>query len=215
MIRFAFNVKGGRCEACEGNGEIAVEMHFLPTVYVTCDVCNGKRFDKETLTVKYKKKNIYEVLRMTVEEGLSFFKDIPAISDRLQTLLDVGLGYLEIGQPATTLSGGEAQRVKISSELYRPQQEKTIYLLDEPTVGLHYDDVSKLLEVLNKLVVKGNSVVLIEHNLDVVKSSDHIIDFGPEGGINGGKIIAKGTPEDVANNTKSYTGKYLKKILKK
>jgi excinuclease ABC subunit A len=190
-------------------------MHFLPTVYVTCDVCNGKRFDKETLTVKYKKKNIYEVLRMTVEEGLSFFKDIPAISDRLQTLLDVGLGYLEIGQPATTLSGGEAQRVKISSELYRPQQEKTIYLLDEPTVGLHYDDVSKLLEVLNKLVVKGNSVVLIEHNLDVVKSSDHIIDFGPEGGINGGKIIAKGTPEDVANNTKSYTGKYLKKILKK
>lgn len=213
--RFSFNVKGGRCEACEGNGEIAVEMHFLPTVYVTCDVCNGKRFDKETLTVKYKKKNIYEVLRMTVEEGLSFFKDIPAISDRLQTLLDVGLGYLEIGQPATTLSGGEAQRVKISSELYRPQQEKTIYLLDEPTVGLHYDDVSKLLEVLNKLVVKGNSVVLIEHNLDVVKSSDHIIDFGPEGGINGGKIIAKGTPEDVANNTKSYTGKYLKKILKK
>jgi excinuclease ABC subunit A len=213
--RFSFNVKGGRCEACEGNGEIAVEMHFLPTVYVTCDVCGGKRFDKETLTVKYKKKNIYEVLRMTVEEGLKFFKDIPAISDRLQTLLDVGLGYLEIGQPATTLSGGEAQRVKISSELYRPHTEKTIYLLDEPTVGLHYDDVAKLLEVLNKLVAKGNTIVLIEHNLDIVKSSDYIIDIGPEGGVNGGKLVAKGTPEEVAGNSRSYTGKYLKKVLKR
>ncbi len=213
--RFSFNVKGGRCEACEGNGEIAVEMHFLPTVYVTCDVCGGKRFDKETLTVKYKKKNIYEVLRMTVEEGLKFFKDIPAISDRLQTLSDVGLGYVELGQSATTLSGGEAQRVKISSELYRPHTEKTIYLLDEPTVGLHYDDVHKLLEVLNKLVSKGNTVVLIEHNLDIVKSSDYIIDIGPEGGVNGGNIVAKGTPEEVANNTKSYTGKYLKKVLRK
>jgi excinuclease ABC subunit A len=213
--RFSFNVKGGRCEACEGNGEIAVEMHFLPTVYVTCDVCGGKRFDKETLTVKYKKKNIYEVLHMTVEEGLVFFKDIPAISDRLQTLLDVGLGYLELGQSATTLSGGEAQRVKISSELYRPHLEKTIYLLDEPTVGLHYDDVHKLLEVLNKLVSHGNTVVLIEHNLDIVKSSDYIIDIGPEGGVNGGNIVAKGTPEEIANNLKSYTGKYLKKVLKK
>ena len=213
--RFSFNVKGGRCEACEGNGEIAVEMHFLPTVYVTCDVCNGKRFDKETLTVKYKKKNIYEVLHMTVEAGLIFFKDIPAISDRLQTLMDVGLGYLELGQSATTLSGGEAQRVKISSELYRPHTEKTIYLLDEPTVGLHYDDVQKLLEVLNKLVSKGNTVVLIEHNLDIVKSSDYIIDIGPEGGVHGGNIVAKGTPEEVANNTKSYTGKYLKKVLRK
>ncbi|MDR3519756.1 MAG: excinuclease ABC subunit UvrA [Candidatus Pacebacteria bacterium] len=213
--RFSFNVKGGRCEACEGNGEIAVEMHFLPTVYVTCDVCNGARFDKETLTVKYKKKSIYEVLHMTVEEGLVFFKDIPAISDRLQTLLDVGLGYLELGQSATTLSGGEAQRVKISSELYRPHLEKTIYLLDEPTVGLHYDDVHKLLEVLNKLVSHGNTVVLIEHNLDIVKSSDYIIDIGPEGGVNGGNIVAKGTPEDVANNIKSYTGKYLKKVLRK
>jgi excinuclease ABC subunit A len=213
--RFSFNVKGGRCEACEGNGEIAVEMHFLPTVYVTCDVCNGKRFDKETLTVKYKKKNIYEVLHMTVEEGLIFFKDIPAISDRLQTLFDVGLGYLELGQSATTLSGGEAQRVKISSELYRPHLEKTIYLLDEPTVGLHYDDVHKLLEVLNKLVSHGNTVVLIEHNLDIVKSSDYIIDIGPEGGVNGGNIVAKGTPEEVANNTKSYTGKYLKRVLRK
>ncbi|MDP2789225.1 MAG: excinuclease ABC subunit UvrA [bacterium] len=213
--RFSFNVKGGRCEACEGNGEIAVEMHFLPTVYVTCDVCQGKRFDKETLTIKYKKKNIYEVLHLTVEEGLIFFKDIPAISDRLQTLMDVGLGYLELGQPATTLSGGEAQRVKISSELYRPHLEKTIYLLDEPTVGLHYDDVERLLEVLNKLVSKGNTVVLIEHNLDIVKSSDYLIDFGPEGGAEGGNLVAKGTPEEVANNSKSHTGKYLKKALRK
>jgi excinuclease ABC subunit A len=213
--RFSFNVKGGRCEACEGNGEIAVEMHFLPTVYVTCDVCLGKRFDKETLTVKYKKKNVYEVLKMTVEEGLTFFKDVPAISDRLETLMDVGLGYLELGQSATTLSGGEAQRVKISSELYRPHLEKTIYLLDEPTVGLHYDDVAKLLEVLNKLVTKGNTVVLIEHNLDIVKCSDYVIDFGPEGGIHGGTLVAKGTPEEIANNPKSYTGKYLKKVLRK
>jgi len=213
--RFSFNVKGGRCEACEGNGEIAVEMHFLPTVYVTCDVCNGKRFDKETLTVKYKKKNVYEVLHMTVENGLVFFKDIPEIADRLQTLSDVGLGYLELGQSATTLSGGEAQRVKISSELFRPHEEKTIYLLDEPTVGLHYDDVRKLLEVLNKLVSKGHTVVLIEHNLDIVKSSDYIIDIGPEGGVNGGNVVAKGTPEEVANNAKSYTGKYLKKVLRK
>ena len=213
--RFSFNVKGGRCEACEGLGVIAVEMHFLPTVYVTCDVCLGKRFDKETLTVKYKKKNIHEVLKMTVEEGLKFFKDIPAISDRMETLLNVGLGYLELGQPATTLSGGEAQRVKISSELYRPHLEKTIYLLDEPTVGLHYDDVHKLLEVLNKLVSKGNTVVLIEHNLDIIKSSDYIIDIGPEGGVAGGNIVAKGTPEEVVNNAKSHTGKYLKKVLRK
>ncbi|MFA6258597.1 MAG: excinuclease ABC subunit UvrA [Candidatus Paceibacterota bacterium] len=218
--RFSFNVKGGRCEACEGNGQIAVEMHFLPTVYVTCDVCNGKRFDKETLTVKYKKKNIYEVLKMTVEEGLTFFKDIPAIYDRLATLNGVGLGYLELGQSATTLSGGEAQRVKISSELFQYhsqslRMEKTMYLLDEPTVGLHYDDVVKLLEVLNKLIQKGNTVVIIEHNLDIIKNSDYIIDIGPEGGINGGNIVAKGTPEDVANNPKSYTGKYLKKVLKK
>jgi excinuclease ABC subunit A len=213
--RFSFNVKGGRCEACEGNGEIAVEMHFLPTVYVTCDVCNGKRFDKETLTVKYKKKNIYEVLHLTVENGLAFFKDIPAISDRLQTLYNVGLGYLELGQSATTLSGGEAQRVKISSELYRPHLEKTIYLLDEPTVGLHYDDVQKLLEVLNKLISKGNTVVLIEHNLDIIKSSDYIIDIGPEGGVRGGNLVAKGTPEEVVNNIKSYTGKYLKRVLRK
>lgn len=213
--RFSFNVKGGRCEACEGNGEIAVEMHFLPTVYVTCDVCGGKRFDKETLAIKYKKKNIYEVLQMTVEEGLSFFEDIPNVYDRLRTLMDVGLSYIKLGQSATTLSGGEAQRVKISSELYRPHIEKTIYLLDEPTVGLHYDDVSKLLEVLNKLVDKGNSVVLIEHNMDIIKCSDYIIDIGPEGGSGGGNIVAKGTPEEVANNPESYTGKYLKKVLRR
>ncbi len=213
--RFSFNVKGGRCEACEGNGEIAVEMHFLPTVYVTCDVCGGKRFDKETLKVKYKKKNIHEVLKMTIEEAVTFFEDIPAVYDRLKTLIDVGLGYVELGQSATTLSGGEAQRVKISSELYRPLIEKTIYLLDEPTVGLHYDDVAKLLEVLNKLVDKGNTVVVIEHSMDIIKSSDYILDFGPEGGSGGGVIIARGTPEDVANNPKSHTGKYLKKVLRK
>ncbi len=213
--RFSFNVKGGRCEACEGNGEIAVEMHFLPTVYVTCDVCNGKRFDKETLTIKYKKKNVYEVLQMTVEEGLKFFEDIPNVYDRLRTLMDVGLGYVKLGQSATTLSGGEAQRVKISSELYRPHLEKTIYLLDEPTVGLHYDDVAKLLEVLNKLVNKGNSVVLIEHNMDIIKNCDYIIDIGPDGGTKGGNLVAKGTPEEVANNPASYTGKYLKRVLRK
>lgn len=213
--RFSFNVKGGRCEACEGNGEIAVEMHFLPTVYVTCDVCLGKRFDKETLIIKYNKKNIYEVLQMAVEEAVVFFEDIPAIYDRLKTLMDVGLGYIKLGQSATTLSGGEAQRVKISSELYRPHLEKTIYLLDEPTVGLHYDDVAKLLEVLNKLVDKGNSVVLIEHNMDIIKCADYIIDIGPEGGVGGGKIVARGTPEEVANTQGSYTGKYLKKVLRK
>ncbi len=213
--RFSFNVKGGRCEACEGHGEIAVEMHFLPTVYVTCDVCNGKRFDKETLTIKYKKKNVFEVLQMTVEEAIKFFEDIPEVYDRLRTLMDVGLGYIKLGQSATTLSGGEAQRVKISSELYRPHLEKTIYLLDEPTVGLHYDDVAKLLEVLNKLVDKGNTVVLIEHNMDIIKNSDYIIDIGPEGGESGGRLVAKGTPEEVANNPKSYTGKYLKKELRK
>jgi excinuclease ABC subunit A len=190
-------------------------MHFLPTVYVTCDVCLGKRFDKETLIVKYKKKNIYEVLQMTVEEAVIFFEDIPVVYDRMKTLLDVGLGYIKLGQSATTLSGGEAQRVKISSELYRPHLEKTIYLLDEPTVGLHYDDVAKLLEVLNKLVDKGNSVVLIEHNMDIIKCSDYIIDIGPEGGVGGGKIVAKGTPEQVANTPGSYTGKYLKKVLKR
>lgn len=213
--RFSFNVKGGRCEACQGNGEIAVEMHFLPTVYVTCDVCMGKRFMKETLEVKWKGKNIYDVLRMTVEEALAFFQDIPAIHDRIKTLNDVGLGYLELGQSATTLSGGEAQRVKISSELYRPHVEKTIYLLDEPSIGLHYDDIAKLIEILNKLVDKGNTVVLIEHNLDIVKCADHIVDIGPDGGIGGGKLVTSGTPEYVAGSGLGYTGKYLKKVLQK
>ncbi len=213
--RFSFNRKGGRCEACEGNGVVAVEMHFLPTVYVTCDVCNGKRFMKETLEVKFKKKSIHDVLTMTVEEATAFFEDIPAISDRLNSLMDVGLSYLELGQSATTLSGGEAQRVKIASELYRPHQTKTMYLLDEPTVGLHYDDVAKLIEILQRLVDRGNSVVVIEHNLDVLKSADYLIDMGPEGGIKGGHIIAKGTPEQIAEAKGSHTGHYLKRILKK
>ncbi len=213
--RFSFNVKGGRCENCQGNGMIEVEMHFLPTVYVTCDICQGKRFMKETLEVKYKKKNIYDILKMTVEEGITFFEDVPAIHDRLVTLGEVGLGYLELGQSATTLSGGEAQRVKVSSELYRPHVQKTIYLMDEPTIGLHYEDVRKLIEIMQRLVQKGNTVVVIEHNMDIIKSSDYIIDIGPEGGEKGGNIVAKGTPEEVANNPKSYTGKYLEKVLKK
>ena len=225
--RFSFNVKGGRCETCQGNGMIEVEMHFLPTVYVPCDVCKGKRFMKETLEVKYGStrpndrkssgragKNIYEVLKMTVEEALKFFEDIPAIADRLKSMDDVGLGYLELGQSATTLSGGEAQRVKISSELYRPHLQKTIYLLDEPTIGLHYEDVKKLIEILQKLVDKGNTVLVIEHNMDVIKSTDYILDFGPDGGDGGGQLIAKGTPEEVVENQKSYTGGYLKKALK-
>ncbi len=211
--RFSFNVKGGRCEACQGNGEIAVEMHFLPTVFVTCDVCDGKRFTKETLEVRYKGKNIDDVLHMTIEEAQEFFNDIPAIQERLRSLLDVGLGYLELGQSATTLSGGEAQRVKIASELYRPHTQKTIYLLDEPTIGLHYEDVKKLIEILQELVNRGNTVVVIEHNLDFVKSCDYLIDIGPEGGDKGGEVVAKGTPEEVARNPKSHTGHYLKRML--
>ena len=213
--RFSFNVAGGRCEACQGNGVIAVEMHFLPTVYVTCDVCNGTRYMKETLEATYRGKNIYEVLQMTVEEAEEFFRDIPAIADRLQTLNATGLQYLTLGQSATTLSGGEAQRVKIASELYRPITMKTLYLLDEPTVGLHYEDVRKLIEILQELVRRGNTVVVIEHNLDVIKSADYLIDFGPEGGIGGGKVIAKGTPEEVAEVEGSHTGKYLEKLLRK
>ena len=211
--RFSFNVKGGCCEACQGNGEIAVEMHFLPTVYVECDVCNSKRFTKETLEVTYKGKNIYDVLHMTIEEACEFFKDIPPIYERLSSLMDVGLAYLELGQSATTLSGGEAQRIKVSSELYRRHTEKTIYLLDEPTVGLHYEDVKKLIEILQKLVDHGNTVVVIEHNLDLIKCADYIIDIGPEGGEKGGEIVAKGTPEEVSGQKKSFTGHYLKKVL--
>jgi excinuclease ABC subunit A len=211
--RFSFNVKGGRCEACQGNGVIAVEMHFLPTVFVECDVCEGKRFTKETLEVTYRKKNIHEVLEMTIEEAFVFFKDVPAIEERLKSLLDVGLSYLKLGQSATTLSGGEAQRVKIASELYRPHTQKTIYLLDEPTIGLHYEDVKKLIEILQELVNQGNTVMVIEHSLDVIKSADYVIDIGPEGGAGGGTIVAKGTPEEVAENPKSHTGKYLKMHL--
>jgi len=195
--------------------QLPLKCIFLPTVYVTCDVCDGKRFMKETLEVKYKKKSIYEVLNMTVEEALVFFEDIPAIYDRLKTLNEVGLGYLKLGQSATTLSGGEAQRVKISSELYRPYLQKTIYLLDEPTIGLHYEDVKKLIEILQKLVLRGNTVMVIEHNMDIIKSADYIIDMGPDGGEKGGLVVAKGTPEEIALSKESHTGKYLKKVLKK
>ncbi|MFA4942628.1 MAG: excinuclease ABC subunit UvrA [Patescibacteria group bacterium] len=212
--RFSFNVKGGRCENCEGHGVIAIEMHFLPTVYVTCDVCKGKRFDRETLEVEYKGKNIYEVLKMTIEEAVKFFIDIPWLHDRLAILDEVGLGYLELGQSATTLSGGEAQRIKLGAELGKRDTHKTIYLLDEPTTGLHFADVQKLLEVLQRLVDRGNTVVVIEHNLDVIKSADWVIDLGPEGGERGGEIVVAGTPEDVARKGFSHTGHYLKKILK-
>lgn len=212
--RFSFNVKGGRCEACEGDGILKIEMHFLPDIYVPCEVCNGKRYNRETLEVKYKGKNIYDVLEMTVEEGLEFFSSIPKLQRKLQTLYDVGLGYVKIGQPATTLSGGEAQRVKLATELSRRSTGKTIYILDEPTTGLHTHDVAKLIDILQALTESGNTVVVIEHNLDVIKTADHIIDLGPEGGDNGGYIIAEGTPEEIAKNKKSYTGKYLKKLLK-
>jgi len=211
--RFSFNVKGGRCETCQGNGYISVEMHFLPTVYVPCDVCRGKRFMKETLEVVYRGKNIHDVLHMTIEEALHFFDDIPAIYDRLKTLSDVGLGYLELGQSATTLSGGEAQRVKIASELYRQHIQKTLYILDEPTIGLHYEDVKNLITILQELVNRGNSVLVIEHNMDLIKSVDYIIDIGPEGGEGGGTIVASGTPEEVAQEKKSYTGAYLRRWL--
>lgn len=194
---------------------IAVEMHFLPTVYVTCDVCDGTRYTKETLEVTYKGKNIHEVLHMTIEEALDFFNDIPAVYDRLKTLDEVGLGYLELGQSATTLSGGEAQRVKIAAELYRRHTEKTIYLLDEPTIGLHYEDVQKLIEILQQLVERGNTVMVIEHNLDLIKCADHIIDIGPEGGQHGGELVASGTPEEIAAHPNSHTGTYLKKMLKR
>jgi len=213
--RFSFNVSGGRCEACQGNGQVAVEMHFLPTVYVTCDVCGGTRFQKETLEVEYRGKHIDQVLHLTIEEALEFFGDIPAIYDRLKSLMDVGLGYLELGQSATTLSGGEAQRVKISSELYRPDTRRTIYLLDEPTVGLHYEDVKNLIAILQKLVEKGNTVVVIEHNLEIIKSADYLIDLGPDGGEGGGQLVAAGTPEEVAAKADSPTAYYLRKLFRK
>ncbi len=211
--RFSFNVKGGRCEACQGDGIIKIEMHFLPDVYVPCDVCKGKRYNRETLEIKYKGKSIYDVLEMTVEEGLEFFASIPRIARKLQTLQDVGLGYVKIGQPATTLSGGEAQRVKLATELSKRSTGRTIYILDEPTTGLHIADVHKLIEVLQKLVDSGNTVVVIEHNLDLIKTADYIIDLGPEGGDGGGQIIAKGTPEQIIKVKESYTGQYLKKLL--
>ena len=211
--RFSFNVKGGRCEACQGDGIVKIEMHFLADIYVPCDVCKGARYNRETLEVKYKGKNIYDVLEMTVEEGLEFFSSIPKIKRKLQTLYDVGLGYVKIGQPATTLSGGEAQRVKLSTELSRRSTGKTVYILDEPTTGLHTADVHKLIEVLHRLVDNGNSVIVIEHNLDVIKTADWILDLGPEGGDEGGEIIAQGTPEQVAATEGSYTGQYIKKLL--
>ncbi len=211
--RFSFNVKGGRCEACQGDGIVKIEMHFLADIYVPCEVCKGTRYNRETLEVKYKGKNIYDVLEMTVEEGLDFFSSLPKIQRKLQTLYDVGLGYVKIGQPATTLSGGEAQRVKLSTELSKRSTGKTIYILDEPTTGLHTADVHKLIDVLHRLVDSGNSVIVIEHNLDVIKTADWIIDLGPEGGDEGGEIIAQGTPEQVASNGRSYTGRYLKKLL--
>ena len=213
--RFSFNVKGGRCEACQGDGIVKIEMHFLADIYVPCEVCKGARYNRETLEVKYKGKNIYDVLEMTVEEGLEFFSAVPKIQRKLQTLYDVGLGYIKIGQPATTLSGGEAQRVKLSTELSRRATGRTIYILDEPTTGLHTADVHRLIDVLHTLVENGNTVLVIEHNLDVIKTADHIIDLGPEGGDKGGMIVAEGTPEEVAQVKKSYTGRYLRRILER
>jgi excinuclease ABC subunit A len=213
--RFSFNVPGGRCENCEGHGTIAIEMHFLPTVYVTCDVCKGKRFDRETLEVEYKGKSIYDILRMTIEEAVKFFEDIPWLYEKLTILQEVGLGYLELGQSATTLSGGEAQRIKLSAELGKRDTRRTLYLLDEPTTGLHFADIDQLIKVLQRLVDRGNTVLVIEHNLDVIKTADWIIDLGPEGGARGGRIIAMGTPEEVARKAGSFTGEYLRKVLKK
>jgi len=211
--RFSFNIKGGRCEACQGGGIIKIEMYFLPDVFIPCEVCKGKRFNRETLDIKYKGKNVAQVLDMTVEEDLEFFMAIPSIKRKLKTLYDVGLGYIKLGQSATTLSGGEAQRVKLAKELSTKSTGKTLYLLDEPTTGLHFDDVKKLLNVLDRLVRAGNTVLVIEHNLEVIKSADYIIDLGPGGGEEGGRIVAEGTPEEVAYNKKSFTGEFLKKVL--
>ena len=211
--RFSFNVKGGRCEACGGDGILKIEMHFLPDVYVPCEVCGGKRYNRETLEVKYKGKSIYDVLNMTVEEALPFFEHVPSIRRKIQTLYDVGLSYIRLGQPSTELSGGEAQRIKLATELSRRSTGKTIYILDEPTTGLHFADVDKLIEILRRLAEGGNTVVVIEHNLDVIKTADYIIDMGPEGGDRGGMVIATGTPEEVAECPQSYTGRYVKKYL--
>jgi excinuclease ABC subunit A len=213
--RFSFNVKGGRCEACGGDGIIKIEMHFLPDVYVPCEVCGGKRYNRETLEVKYKGKSIYDVLDMTVEEAVPFFENLPSIRRKIETLYDVGLSYVKLGQPSTTLSGGEAQRIKLATELSRRSTGKTIYILDEPTTGLHFADVHKLVEILRKLTEGGNTVVVIEHNLDVIKTADYIIDMGPEGGEGGGTVVAEGTPEEVAQNPDSYTGIYVKKMLER
>ncbi|MCQ2604898.1 MAG: excinuclease ABC subunit UvrA, partial [Spirochaetia bacterium] len=211
--RFSFNIKGGRCESCQGGGEIKIEMHFLPDVYITCDVCGGKRFNRDTLEVRYKGKNIYEVLEMTVEEACSFFKNIPAISRKLEALKDVGLGYIKLGQSALTLSGGEAQRVKLAYELSKVSTGRTLYILDEPTTGLHFADVKQLMEVVERIVSKGNSVVIIEHNMDVIRMADYIIDLGPEGGTGGGTVVAVGTPEEIAGCSRSYTGQFLREVL--
>jgi excinuclease ABC subunit A len=213
--RFSFNVKGGRCEACQGDGLIKIEMHFLPDIYVTCDSCKGRRYNRETLEITWRGKSIADVLDMTVEEGVDYFKAVPSIREKLETMLRVGLGYVRIGQQATTLSGGEAQRVKLSKELSRRATGRTIYILDEPTTGLHFHDIAKLLEVLQELVEQGNSVIVIEHNMDVIKTADWIIDLGPEGGDGGGYIVAEGTPEQVAKVADSHTGTYLARVLKK
>jgi excinuclease ABC subunit A len=207
--RFSFNVKGGRCESCQGDGVIAIEMHFLPNVYVTCEQCKGRRYNRETLEIKYRGKSIADVLDLTVDQAAPLLENFPPIANKLRTLQDVGLGYIELGQSATTLSGGEAQRVKLAKELSRRGTGRTLYILDEPTTGLHFADTHKLLDVLNKLVDQGNTVVIIEHNLDVIKSADYVIDLGPEGGAGGGRIVAQGTPEDVAHSRESFTGRFL------
>ena len=213
--RFSFNVKGGRCEACSGDGLLKIEMHFMPDIYVPCEVCKGKRYNRETLEVHYKGKSIYDVLNMTVEYAYGFFKNIPQLESKLRTLMDVGLGYITLGQPSTTLSGGEAQRVKLATELSRRSTGKTLYILDEPTTGLHTEDVGRLIGILDRLAAEGNTVVVIEHNLDVIKCADYCIDLGPEGGDKGGMVVATGTPEEIAACPASYTGQYLAKVLKK
>ena len=210
---FSFNVKGGRCEACSGDGIIKIEMNFLPDIYVPCEVCGGKRYNRDTLDVRYRGKNIYEVLEMHIEEAVKFFENVPSVRRKIETLNEVGLGYLKLGHPSTSLSGGEAQRVKLATELSKRSTGRTIYILDEPTTGLHFDDVKKLIEILQRLTENGNTVVVIEHNLDVIKSADYIIDIGPEGGDKGGTVVAEGTPEKIAKDKKSYTGEFLKTML--